>query len=390
MERFLDANIAQLQSDNIRDVVLAVETLFEHAHTSNHFSALRKDQFRVRGGIPLLCNLLKSTSWYVRIYSCSALGELAFGNEENALAIVETEGALENLVELLSTGHNRMKEDAALVLNNCAAFCEEVCPKIVSCEGLLQALKASMVSGPRRVRSVAVGAINCISRCEAARQSLVEGGFVDVLYELQEACDDANTMQNARAILAILNLVGSVDEGRLPEGSFDTILDCIVKMFKSSLEGRVWSGIHFAPYSILCPLRSLVNSKRAAGLLLDKGILKLLSEYLSTWQKDQSPYFHQDRSIVYALQAVMELSRNADSQGHVKESRIVLSLLTVCEQGRGEPERCKMEAEQAIENFRSFHLALWMSQHPRLGAVSNLSLLDDFLLGLISRLSFGV
>ena len=385
-----DLSLLQLQSENIRDVVLAVETLFEHAHTSNHFSALRKDQFRVRGGIPLLCNLLKSTSWYVLIYSCSALGELAFGNEENAQAIVETEGALQNLVELLSYGHNRMKEDAALVLNNCAAFCESVCPKIVSCEGLLDALKNSLVSGPRRVRSVAVGAVNCISRCVAARQSLIDGGFVDVLYDLQEACDDVNTMQNARAVLAILNLVGSVDEERLPEGSFNAILDCIVKMFKSSLEGRVWSGIHFAPYSILCPLRSLVASQRAAGLLIDKGILFLLAEYLSTWQKDQSPYFHQDRSIVYALQAVVELSRNMESQIHVKRSRVVQALMLVCETGRGEPEGCRKEAEQAIEHFSGFHLALWMSQHPRLGGNSHLSLLDDYLLGMISRRALGV
>jgi len=38
----------------------------------------------------------------------------------------------------------------------------------------------------------------------------------------------------------------------------------------------------------------------------------------------------------------------------------------------------------------SFHLALWMSQHPRLGGNSHLSLLDDYLLGMISRRALGV
>ena len=38
-------------------------------------------------------------------------------------------------------------EDAALVVNNCAAFCEDVCLHIAQCPGMLDALKHLILHG---------------------------------------------------------------------------------------------------------------------------------------------------------------------------------------------------------------------------------------------------
>ena len=109
-----------------------------------------------------------------RYNACSALSELAFRNEENCAAIVQSEGGLLEIVRLLKGSDKRIQEDAALVVNNCAAFCEEVCPTIVACPGMLEALKDIITYASKGAKCVAVGAINCLSRCAAARPILLE------------------------------------------------------------------------------------------------------------------------------------------------------------------------------------------------------------------------
>lgn len=126
-------------------------------------------------------------------------------------------------MELLTGPDERIQEDAALVVNNCAAFCEDVCTAIAACPGMLQALKEMVMR--RRLRDpgrssngakyVGVGAFNCLSRCAAARPMLlalevVETVLVPVLSEQGQG--DRHEAHVARATMAIANLCGLRNE----------------------------------------------------------------------------------------------------------------------------------------------------------------------------------
>ena len=120
-----------------------------------------------------------------RYHACSALSELAFRNELNCMAIAQSEDGLEAIVEILDAEDVALKEDALLVVNNCAAFCVDVCTAIVSCPGMLDALKALVQVSAAGVSSVAVGAINCLSRCKEVREVLLHVGMLETLLPVE-------------------------------------------------------------------------------------------------------------------------------------------------------------------------------------------------------------
>ncbi len=176
------ARIAQLAADDAQVVSGAAETIFHHAHLSHPHSARKNELVREQGGIPALCAVLRSKAWPVRRHTCCALGELAFGNKRNCWAIVSTAGALEALAALFPHDTLSTQELAATVVNNCAAFGEEACLLIVESPGMLEGLKRLGRSGSCRARCVTIGAMNCLSRCEGARDSLLRMDVVgDVL-----------------------------------------------------------------------------------------------------------------------------------------------------------------------------------------------------------------
>jgi hypothetical protein len=90
-------------------------------------SVENKEQMRRDGAIPVLFKALDSESRDARYHACSALSELAFRNELNCMAIAQSEDGLEAIVEILIGEDSTLKEDALLVVNNCAAFCVDVC-----------------------------------------------------------------------------------------------------------------------------------------------------------------------------------------------------------------------------------------------------------------------
>ena len=93
------------------------------------------------GAIAPLCRTLHSEAWPVQYHACRALSELVFYNKSNCKAIITTPGALDALVNILLSNVMNMRVDAALVINNCAAFSEEVCMPIVQSKGMIAALK---------------------------------------------------------------------------------------------------------------------------------------------------------------------------------------------------------------------------------------------------------
>ena len=148
-----------------------------------------------------------------RYNACSALSELAFRNEENCIAIVQSKGGLAGIVELLRGSDERIQEDAALVVNNCAAFCEDMCTTIVACPGLLCALKDIVMhrgDASKGAKYVAVGALNCLSRCAAARPELLAHGVVEAIVPVlsEKGQGDRHDAHVARATMAIANLCG--------------------------------------------------------------------------------------------------------------------------------------------------------------------------------------
>jgi len=191
----------------------AARILFELAHFSNPYSESNKRQIAASGGVGALCKHLRSQSYEVRYQTCSALGELAFRNEENCVLVVNTSDALPALAEMLacSTGNNQ--EDAALVINNCASFCEETAEQIVRCPGMLASLKLLAVGRHVGAKNVSIGALNCLSRSPAVLAQLVEAKVVDeaLVPVLEErGRGEKLEVRKARAMMAVVNLTGAL------------------------------------------------------------------------------------------------------------------------------------------------------------------------------------
>jgi hypothetical protein len=189
------------------------------------------------------------------------MSELAFRNERNCAAIVHTEGGLGEIVCLLRSGDAQMQEDATLIINNCAAFCESVCPAIVACPGMLDSLKGLITWGSTGAKYVAVGAINCLSRCAAAREVLLESGVVEtalvpVLKNSRSPPGegDKHEAHLARATMAIANLSGLTREMFDDDSQRDFALGTCVKILGHALKGESWAGDKFS--KVLCIVTS--------------------------------------------------------------------------------------------------------------------------------------
>jgi hypothetical protein len=182
-----------------------------------------------------------------RYQACSALSEMAFRNERNCMAIVHTAEALHGLVSLLRVNHGNNQEDAALVVNNCAAFCEDASPIIVSCEGMIDALKTLAVYGMPGAKNVAVGALNCLSRSRTAAELLLKSRVVEdalVLVLEEEGKGEKHEARLARATMALANLTGVCTSGKdysscfSEKSNYGSSLQTIVRILGFALDGK--------------------------------------------------------------------------------------------------------------------------------------------------------
>jgi hypothetical protein len=197
---------------------------------------------------------------------------------------------------LLRSGDTQIQEDATLIINNCAAFCEDVCPAIVACPGMLDVLKALITNGTNGAKYVAVGAINCLSRCAAARDQLlasrvVETALVPVLKK--KGAGDKHEAHVARATMAIANL-----------------------------KGESWAGIHFAPYSVMFPLHNLTcRSSEADKLhLVQSGLAIHLTDLIAQWKL----VLHQrHKTLTLALQMSKSLCVSQETMRTMRDQGLV-------------------------------------------------------------------
>jgi len=388
-EERIRQSIIQLESADPDEVAAAAEFLFERAHTSHMRSVENKEQMRRDGAIPVLFKALASESREARYHACSALSELAFRNELNCMAIAQSEDGLEAIVEILDAEDVALKEDALLVVNNCAAFCVDVCTAIVSCPGMLDALKALVQVSAAGVSSVAVGAINCLSRCKEVREVLLHVGMLETLLPVVKLAGvgDRHEAHVARATMAIANLT----EGKC-EGVFDkdddrkAALGTTVKILSQSLKGENWAGIHFAPYSVIYPLCNLALTEDNKEVLVECGLAEQLTSLIQQWKG----VGHQaEQTLELAVQIAENLSDSQESQRCMRAAGMMVALDEVAA-GKLTHRVCvQLQAAYIVKKLTEGHVAFFMGHHARLGQRSPLLQLDDLIMGKIAHMAFG-
>ena len=237
-----------------RDAVAAATFLYEQAHQSSAVAAQTKTQMLVEGAVPALCHhLLSSKSAELRRNACLLLGEMAFRNPHICRAITSHERVVPKLLRMMDSNGTC---DANLVLNNCAAFSEHSCKSMVECPGLLQKFKKQAACTNSDARGIAVGVLNCLSRCPAVAPALVDARVVEEALApalCSSGAGDRHEAMLARAAMAMANLKGSiavVDEESAHGGGCRTnvAVATTVKILGFALDGRSWGGIHFASY----------------------------------------------------------------------------------------------------------------------------------------------
>lgn len=203
------------------------------------------------------------------------------------------------------------QEDAALVINNCASFCEETAEQIVRCPGMLASLKLLAVGRHVGAKNVSIGALNCLSRSPAVLAQLVEAKVVDeaLVPVLEErGRGEKLEVRKARAMMAVVNLTGALPPlplaaapraplqqrqhhgdhhqqqhlAQLPAhhrqqqqaaaGGRGADLAAIVRVLGFALDGKKWVGVSFTPYSVLYPLSRLAVGRENRAGLVESGV----------------------------------------------------------------------------------------------------------------------
>ena len=379
----------QLESENPDDVAAAAEFLFERAHTSHLRSHENKEQMRRDGAIPVLFRALESSSRDARYHACSALSEMAFRNEVNCMAIAQCEDGLETIVAILMSDDLALKEDALLIVNNCAAFCEDVCTAIVSCPGMLDSLKALIHPCAAGASSVSVGAVNCLSRCKEVQDVLLRAGFAEALLPVLKmiGTGDKHHAHVARATMALANITaggcakmfGSDTERRAALGTTVTIL-------KQSIKGDNWAGIHFAPYSVMYPLTHLATSKSNREVLVELGVADDLTTLIREWKT----LGHQaGQTLRLALNLTENLCQSLESQLSLRSAGMMPVLENLADGSDSDDAGVMVQASRILRSMTEGHVAFFMGMHPRLGSASPLAQLDGLVMGEIARMAFG-
>jgi hypothetical protein len=345
-------SIAQLSADDTPTVDEAAKMIFHHAHLSHRHSARNKDLVRELGGIPALCAVLRSNS---SRHACSALSELAFGNQRNCLAIVNTAGALGALLALFPYGRTlrdphdtlSIQELSAMVINNCASFGEEACQRIVEHPCMLAALKHLARSGSCRARCLTIGAMSCLSRCEGARESLLRMRIVEdmLLPALREAS--------------------------------------LVQVLESTLQDGCWAGQRFNTFSVLYPLGHLdFDRVNVRNELIACGLAELLARYVRMRAAGSE---HGDtEKLALALTVIEQIADDWGSHERLRQAGLVGGLRELANILHGLEHRCLgARADALVQRLMLVPVAVLMSQHPRLGGESPIGQLDQCVMTLI-------
>jgi hypothetical protein len=370
--------------------VASAEFLFGQAHASSEGAAQIKTQMLNEGAVQALCHHLSSDSARMRSHACRVLGEMAFRQPAICRAITSHELVVPKLLLLMDTDG---RCDAGLVLNNCAAFCEQSCKSLVECPGLVQTFKKMANENGQRnslAQGIAVGVFNCLSRCPAVAKVLIEARVVEEALApalCSSGQGDRHEAMLARAAMAMANLTGDIAVVDQESAHLTNVaITTTVKILGFALNGRSWGGIHFAPYSVVYPLNNLAANPKNREQLVECGLVELLARFISDWKRGGH---NADATLLLAIELSRRLSDGWECQRLMREGGVVSALEKVRDRGRRESVECSQRAEELLDELMQGHLAVLMSQHPRLGTKSSLHCLDEYATGIILDYAFG-
>jgi len=155
-----------------------------------------------------------------REYAAITIGNCGANSEEGAETIVRHAGMMKALISCLANGLEvRMQETTVVALKNCAASSQEAAYVIAQSDEALALFKdLALQDDHSRLRDVAVGAINSISRSPRAVPRLKKMGFQsEVLCELLWTKDNsaASDLRKLTLACAVVNIEAS-DPQKLP------------------------------------------------------------------------------------------------------------------------------------------------------------------------------
>mmetsp|Transcript_21576 Transcript_21576/g.71468 ORF Transcript_21576/g.71468 Transcript_21576/m.71468 type:complete len:425 (-) Transcript_21576:19-1293(-) len=382
--------VRQLATGDDATAARAARYLFQKAHAADKHNRENKEKMDRQGAVNALCSILRSGSVEARYQACSALSELAYQNEKICMAIINAPGCLECLRLLLQEHDGNNQEDAALVINNCAAFSQHTPIHIVQFPGMLDAIRS--VANGRHVgaRNAAISALNCMSRSIEAAQALIHARIVEeVLTPIlsEKGRGEKYEARVARAVLAIANIMGAKGGYEICApvlAKYPNHLEMAVNILGHSLNGLKWGGILFALYSVIIPMSHLSAIKENQARLVELGMIEKLARVLREWQ----PGHLSDSVMERVLLIILSINDQPEFQHRIRLSGLIAGLQQIQLGLRNEPPQCRALAEQLLSSLLECHVAVCMGQHARLGADSPLMLLDDFVSSLILDMAF--
>ncbi len=391
------ACISQLTAASPHEVGRAAERLFHHVHVSDAHAAENKDLMRELGGIPALCAVQRYDAWPVRRHACSALSELAYDSKLNCRAIATTRGAFDSLVALFPHDTMNIQELAALVVNNCAGFGDEACiNSIVEGPGVLEALQHLAQAGSCRAQCVAIGAMNCLSRWERGRDSLLRmrvvervllpvlrqqpacAQDVELLSKVTRADEDRLAVRKMRAFMSLVNLTGRCDYEHVHERA---ALASLVQVLDSTLRpgGDSWAGLRFSTYSVLYPLSCLAYERgNVRTELVACGLVGLMARYLSGWAAGPERADADAGELALALTIIEQFASDWGSHERLRQAGMVGELRDMAK--RMEGSGLGARADALVQRLLLAPLAVCMGQHPRLGSASPILRFDEYVM----------
>mmetsp|Transcript_49576 Transcript_49576/g.101208 ORF Transcript_49576/g.101208 Transcript_49576/m.101208 type:complete len:468 (-) Transcript_49576:70-1473(-) len=363
----------------------------------------------VPGGLQIFADLLiESSNDRAREFATIAIGNCGANSSASAQKLVQHENLMHGISSIIQFASTpRLRETAALALKNCCSSGEPAAFCVAQNSTLLNTIFDVAINDENsRIRSMGIGAINCLSRSYRAVQILRRHGVIeDVLLPNMVEGDTLSEQQDLGMLTitcALVNLTVAQDDeslfvawSRRKEG-----LRCIrnlVKCFGLALSDGRWQNVSFSPHSVLYPLHNVLRCcPDATETLLESELIEnlelLISKYVQNWRELET--------LELGMKAIRSLCEDPVVQRRLREETMLQQLRSVAvlkdprQAWRLEPEdQVLVHSILSLSDAIMYELqlpivALCMGQHHRLGASSQLRTIDADCLMLIATMAF--
>ena len=212
------------------------------------------------------------------------LSQLALSHWETAVEIIKEKGLMERLEGLLLDQCAKVRDSAALLINNIAGSGGE--PAIVTLAQstrLIQILVSRLVSEDSLELQRITSALNHISRSTASSRALrklkAQEGLVRLLSKTR-FCQEEAWM--GLATMALANLQGT-DDGVYFSANQDT-LPHLVEFLRCAIDKIKLNGIYFRVYDVVYSVAHLCSNSLNHAVLHDSGLVEVLCHIVSNWK----------------------------------------------------------------------------------------------------------